>query len=219
MGALLFIGYRVIDYKFIQYQEREYEALAHTTFTESPRVFPDSLRMQESTFWTLIATSKAAHPQDLAQQAAYLQDTLAQLSDQDILGFECRLREQLIREWNYNIKSLYQITNGSYVSTDDFIYFRAYLISCGADVVQAALQNPEQLTIPLDRLDASGEEMLQVAKNAYAQKHHTTGGPDPHSPGEQPLAVDYDLGNYRMTGTYIAPADFDRYYPHLTARY
>ncbi len=80
------------------------------------------------------------------------------------------LTDNVLKLWNYNVKSLYQIVNGKYVSTDDFIYFRLYLISLGKDEFDNALNNPEMLKTTIDPDLWRGENLMSVDDDAYQKK-------------------------------------------------
>ncbi|OON65861.1 DUF4240 domain-containing protein [Hymenobacter sp. CRA2] len=215
--AIILIGYKIADYKFISYQEKEYQRAQFANITESPRTFPDSIKMPDKNFWYLINTSKAKYPFNYRLQLAYLTDTLSKCSNKDIIGFECTFRENMVRLWNYNIKSMYQIIEGNYISTDDFVYFRGYLISLGQEITNTAIQNPDLVSVPLDRTEWSGEDMIYVADQAYSTKNRQLKGST--APRDSASAVDYDFGNYKMTGHYIPLDEFPRRFPKLTARY
>ena len=214
--VLLFLGHRYVNSKLISSQERAFEQLASTRIQESPRRFPDSLKLSDSIFWKLIKASKAKHPDNFDFQMEYLTEQLSKLPNEQIVGFEMTVREKVIELWDYNIKSLYQIIYGDYVSTDVFIYFRFWIVSNGEEFYRIALRETDELAELVNSND-DGEGLLYVADNAYLIRNGNSSGIE--LPRDQSFDVDYDFGNYKMTGTYIEPDDFEMEFPKLTAKF
>ena len=215
---LAIVGYKYINYKFDNYQELGYEKMGQLDIEESKRTYPDSIKMKEEQFWKLISLSKVSYPKDPEKQVQFLIEDLSKLSDKEIVGFECAFREKMIVLWDYNIKSLYQITeSNNYVSTDDFIYFRAYLISLGEEDYYKALTNTDSFDYDVNRSYWSGEGMISVASKAYNKKHKKID--EDNYLGDIIYEVDYDFGNYKMTGAYVHPNDFGKRYKYLTEKY
>lgn len=119
---LIFGWYKYVNYKFIESQERSFRELAISEIKESQRYSPDSLKLSNSEFWELIEKSKSEYPIDFDAQMDYLTKQLSKLSNEQIIGFERTLREKVIELWNYNVKSLYQIIYGEFISTDALIW-------------------------------------------------------------------------------------------------
>lgn len=201
----------------IGHQESAYAEMQNMDIRESPRVFSDSLRMDDSTFWGLINYSKSKYPENFGRQIQVLTDTLSRMSEESIVGFECTFTEKVVKLWDYNVKSLYQIINGRYLSTDDFIYFRCFLISLGKEEYDKALSNPSLLSTTIDPSMWAGEEMMSVADNAYRMKKNTVD--EENCPRCVCTEVNYDFGSYKMTGEYVSPEDFKTRYPQLMERY
>ena len=214
--SLSFIGYKYIDYKFIQFQERSYKELALTEIKESPRYFPDSLKLKDKVFWKLIASSKEEHPDNFSAQMKYLTVSLSKLPNEQIVGFEMTLREKVIQLWDYKIKSLYQIIYGEYISTDAFIYFRFWIVSNGEKFFNKALRDTDELADKIKYSD-DGEGLIYVADNAFIKKNIEL--KELQLPRDQSFDVDYDFGNYKMTGTYIDPKNFEAQFPKLTKKF
>jgi hypothetical protein len=217
IGITLIIGYSIAYHKLIKLQEAGYADMATVNFKESPRYFSDSLKMPDDKFWRLINLSKAKEPINFSSQITFLIDTLSTLSDHDIVGFECTFKEKVIQLWDYKVKSLYQIVEGDYMSTDDFIYFRCYLISLGKENFETALNHTDDFTVEIDRSQWSGEQLMTVADFAYEKKHDTVA--EEQLPRNVAMEVNYDFGNYKMTGEYIALDDFNIRFPKLTSLY
>ncbi|HTF17373.1 MAG TPA: DUF4240 domain-containing protein [Chryseolinea sp.] len=215
--VVLIAGYKVASYKLIETQESMYAEMQNSKGSESPRFFPDSLKMDDSSFWILINRSKSKFPDAYDKQIQFLTDTLASMPEERIVGFECTFVENVVKLWNYNIKSLYQIISGKYISTDDFIYFRCYLISLGKDEFDRAINSPELFATIVDPSMWAGEEMMHVADIAYQKR--TNKIDEEGCPRCVCTEVSYDFGSYKMTGEYVSPHDFEDKYPRLTERY
>ena len=135
-----------------------------------------------------------------------------------IIGFERVLREKIIELWNYNIKSLYQIVDGNYISTDLFIYFRFWIISNGQVFYDKALHETDNLAelMPSKLID-TGEGFMYLADDAFIRKNGEDSGLE--YPRDLSFDVDYDFGSYKMTGNYISPKDFKKKFPKLMKKY
>lgn len=215
-ASILLLGYQYLNHKMISSQEAEFEELASMPFDESPRNFPDSIRMADDQFWQLIADAKAKHPDDFYAQMDVLRLELSALTNKEIIGFEATLREKVIELWSYKVKALYQILFGNYLSRDGFIYFRFWIISHGQEFYQLAITNPDKLA---GRIQPSydGEKLMVVADEAFELKNGADAGLE--MPRDAAHAVHYDFGNYRMTGPYISPDDFKKVFPLLSEKF
>jgi len=166
---LIFIGYKYVNYKFIKAQESSFKQHINSDLKESQRNFPDSTKLSDSEFWNLIEKSKTKHPNNFDAQMDYLTEHLSKFPNEQIVGFERTLREKIIELWNFNVKSLYQIIYGEYVSTDIFIYFRFWIVSNGQEFFQTALENTDELAEKTIAYD-DGEGLLYVADRAFILK-------------------------------------------------
>jgi hypothetical protein len=216
IALLIFIGYQYINYKIIRDQEEAYKTHATLDFKESPRSFPDSVRMVDAQFWELIEDSKSKNPSDYNAQMDYLIQLLSSLTNKEIVGFEATLREKIIDLGHYNVKSLYQILWGEYISTDNYLYFKFWIISNGRDFYHLAINDPDGLT---DRIEFTyeGERLMSVADFAFKMKNGSNSGLE--LPRDVTLSVDYDFGLYKISGKYIAPSDFEKQFPKLTEKF
>ena len=205
-----------MNYKFIKAQEASFKELATLKFDESARTFPDSVRMNDKQLWSLVEESKAKHPNKFDAQMNYLTHRLSTLTNEEIIGFEATLKEKVIELWDYNVKSLYQIVQDEYLSTDGFIYYRFWIVSNGRDFFQRAKANPDLLA---DEIQATydGEGLMVVADNAFELKNGANKNTE--LPRDVTTAVDYDSGNYRMSGDYISPNKFKDKFPKLVQRF
>jgi hypothetical protein len=214
--VLIFLGYKYVNYKFINSQERSFKELSTAEIKESQRYFADSTKLSDLEFWTLIEKSKGVHPNDFDAQLSYLTKQLSTLQNKQIIGFERTLREKVIELWNYDVKSLYQIMYGEYVSPDVFIYFRFWIVSNGQKFFQTALENPDELAEKIN-INDDGEGLLYVADDAFILKNCSSS--ELESPRDQSFDVDYDFGNYKMTGEYTEPDNFETKFPKLTKKF
>jgi hypothetical protein len=215
VGIIMYIYF---NRKFLAYQEKSFEDLQNAEFIESPRTFKDTLKLTEENFWCIIEESKSNSPKDFNSQMEYLTRKLSKLSNEEIIGFEKRLREKMIELWNYNVKSLYQIILGNYFSTDGFIYFRLWIISNGKDFFYKSINDTDNLSEKISKsYDGDGEALLIVADNAFKIKNGNE--KIEKLPRDLSLEVDYDFGKYKMTGIYISPSAFKKHFPKLTKKF
>lgn len=213
---LVSLTYYFINRRFISHQEKLFENLQNSNFTESPRIFNETSVLDDERFWELIDMSKREYPNNFNSQMECLTKILSNLSDEEIIDFERRIREKMIELWNYNVKSLYQIIYGNYFSTDGFIYFRFWIISNGKDFFIKSIYETDNLSEDIFKTE-DGEMLLVVADNAFKIKNMNR--KIDKLPRDLSLDVDYDFGNYRMTGKYISPSDFKKHFPKLTRKF
>lgn len=214
--TVLFSGYQYINYKFLNAQEASFKELASLKFEESVRTFPDSIRMNDEQFWALVEESKVKNPNEFEAQMNYLTKQLSTLTNEEIIGFEATLKEKVIALWDFNVKSLYQIVQDEYLSTDGFIYYRFWIVSKGRIFFQRAIADPDLLA---DEIYATydGEGLLYVTDNAFKLKNGAN--TDLELPRDVTIDVNYDFGNYRMSGNYIPPSKFKDRFPKLMEKF
>jgi len=125
--------------------------------------------MGEDKFWEIIELSKADDPQD---QLDNLTEQLAAMTVDEIFGFDYRLDKFLEVSYNPALWAAAYIVCGG-CSDDGFDYFRAWLISKGRAVYEAALENPDSLIHVFERADdmdyPENEEILYAALDAYEE--------------------------------------------------
>ena len=213
---LIFVGYRYFQNKMISSQERGFKQLASLQLQESPRHFPDSLRLSDALFWELIENSKDQYPQDFNLQMEHLTTQLSNFSNEQIVGFEMTLRQKVIALWDYRVKSLYQIIYGHYLSSDGFLYFRFWVISNGHSFYETVLEDTDEIANQI-AITHNGEGLLVVADKAFLMKNGDATNLE--LPRDRAGEVDYDFGNYKMTGTYIGIEDFQKHFPKLTEKF
>lgn len=213
---LSIIGFLYLHQKRIREQEAVFRNLAVSIKDEPPRSFPDSSKMSSDAFWKLIEKSKKTHPKEFYDQMEFLTETLASFDNEEIVGFERTLREELLKSWNYNVKSLFQIMYGDYFSNDKFLHFRCWLLSNGKDFYYTAINNPEGLVEILNR-SKDGRAMLAVADNAFVLRNGDSSKLE--TPSHVSMEVDYGDDSYKMTGEYVDPIDFKNKFPKLITRF
>lgn len=125
--------------------------------------------MDKKEFWQLLeaAKDKAKGSQTLQEQT--LIASLAQHSPEQIIEFECILRECLIEADHFNIMAAQKILNG-YVTDDSYLYFRCWLIGQGEKVFLEALRDADTLAKVAEEPYSEFEALLYVATKAY-EKH------------------------------------------------
>lgn len=154
-------------------------------------------KMPVDAFWELIEKSRVESQNDFNRQIEVITDKLSKKGEQDIIGFECTLREMLMRANHYNVMAVQKIIEGS-VHDDSFLYFRCKLILYGRITFENAINNPNYIFERIDPL-VSGEPLLTVADTAFKVKfgEHT----DKDLPRDYASKViDYDLNNDPVKG-------------------
>ncbi|WP_375433781.1 DUF4240 domain-containing protein [uncultured Hymenobacter sp.] len=154
--------------------------------------------MDKREFWQLIESAKEVSKGDQTRQEQALINSLAQYEPQQIVEFECMLREYLIEADDFNVMAAQKILNG-YVTDDSYLYFRCWLIGQGETVFTNALRNPDTLATVVQAPYQDFEELLYVATAAYEQ--HTGKKADDDTEDAFPRSVasarglDYDSGS------------------------
>ena len=130
------------------------------------------MAMDEQSFWELIDDARVSAGDDDEAFLKHLERELTELPPNAIEGFRDRLDDAVRQSYRWDLWAAAYIINGG-ASDDEFEYFRAWLISRGRTVFDAALQEPASLEpfIP-DRSDwtAQFEEFLYLPVYVYEQK-------------------------------------------------
>lgn len=125
--------------------------------------------MSADKFWEIIELSKADDPQD---QLDNLTDMLSALTPDEIFGFDYRLDKFLEASYNPELWAAAYIVCGG-CSDDGFDSFRAWLISKGRSVYEAAIDNPDSLLAVFEQMDETdfpeNEEILYATLDAYEE--------------------------------------------------
>lgn len=130
-------------------------------------------------FWQIV---------DAADTPEALHTALAALDEPDLIAFEWHHEAATSRAYHWDLWGAAYVMAGG-CGDDSFDYFRAYLISRGRAVYEAALADADSLAA-VDDFDSEGEEWEDwMSPAAYAVEKRTgvwefAGPPDPtRSPG------------------------------------
>jgi hypothetical protein len=151
--------------------------------------------MDKKEFWQLIDSAKTASNGDQALHEKALISSLATYGPEQIIDFECLLREFLIEADDFGIMAAQKIIDG-YVSDDTYLYFRCWLVGQGEAIFRAALDKPDTLAAVLDAPYQDFEELLYVATAAF-KKQTGKEEEDDTFPREVALTrgLDYEAGS------------------------
>lgn len=149
-----------IDNKFLEDLKTEY-AHAEVGIIIQDQESPD--RFSEKDFWNIISKLNWASAIDADILALAVEDLSArQLSD--IYRFMDILSEKL---WQLDTRkhAAVFVTDGNYLSSDDFLYARCAVVANGQQYFQKVLQTPAEMPS-----EVTFEPLLSVAPIAYTQK-------------------------------------------------
>ncbi|MBX0291442.1 DUF4240 domain-containing protein [Hymenobacter sp. HSC-4F20] len=151
--------------------------------------------MNKTAFWQIIESAKAEAQGDQQVQEQALISSLEKLDLEQIVEFECILREYLIEADHYNIIAAQKIIDG-YVSDDPYLYFRCWLIGQGETVFTNALHTPDSLASVIEDPYQDFEALLYVATEAFGKR---TGRTEEDDSFPRALAsergLNYDFGS------------------------
>ena len=173
-------------------------------------------KMSDDSFWELVEKARTDSKGNLYDQIEIITERLSKRDEKEIIGFECTLRELLMRAYHYNVMAVQKIVEGS-VSDDSFLYFRCKLILYGRMIFENAINNPNYI---FERIDptVSGEPLLVAADTAFKMKF----GEDTEKilPRDYASAViDYDFGEHEVQGKDWNEEDIPKRYPKLWKAY
>jgi hypothetical protein len=123
--------------------------------------------MDDTTFWRLVAATRAAAGNDTDRQSELLEARLRRLPPTQIAAFE-RIRRALDeRAYAWDVwGAAYVVEDGC--SDDCFRDFRAYLISLGREPYETALRDPDALAPAIEDAETGDwENADDVAPDAY----------------------------------------------------
>ena len=125
--------------------------------------------MSEDQFWEIIEKTKADDPQD---QLDKLVSLLSTMTVDDIFGFDYRLDKFLELSYKSDLWAAAYILCGG-CSDDSFDYFRAWLVSKGRTIFEAAVEKPDSLIDFLAEVDEfdilENEEIMYATLDAYEE--------------------------------------------------
>ncbi|MGW2487643.1 DUF4240 domain-containing protein [Streptomyces sp. NPDC001606] len=128
--------------------------------------------MDETEFWELVDSSRAAAEGDPEEQADLLVERLLQLDPDQVLDFARHFEARYNRAYRWDLwGAAWVLLDGC--SDDAFDFFRCWLIGQGREVFEGALHAPDELAELLEdfdeEVDGDGEELGYAADEAYEQ--------------------------------------------------
>lgn len=127
---------------------------------------PKTPKKKKVDFWKLVDAHREGDDYDLDG----LEGALGAMSTNDILAFQHWIYERLNESYRGDLWAAAYLVNGG-CSDDGFDYFRAWLISRGKKVFDAALANPDSLIEHVgDGGEVELEDILGVAARAWKRK-------------------------------------------------
>jgi hypothetical protein len=140
--------------------------------------------MNDYQFWQIISDSRSSFFEKIrtpnkqrmvetltVHQTRKLHEILGTLSPKEIIDFYRIFCHLLDRAYTWDLWGAAYIMGGG-CSDDGFLDFRAWLISMGKDVYEAAIQNPETLTATVERKDVEDfffEQFSYVPGRVYEE--------------------------------------------------
>src|SRR5437763_11415291 len=133
-----------------------------------PRRFRRCVRQErrlvdDAKFWTIIEAGEMHRLPDLDRQLAVVQDQLHLLTPAELVAFHLMFNRKMDDADHWDLWAVGYLMNGG-CSDDGFAYFRAWLISQGRRVYEAALRDPDSLAAVADpdRDDNEAEDLWGV---------------------------------------------------------
>lgn len=127
--------------------------------------------MDKKEFWRLVDSTHKDSAGDQDLQEAMLISRLEKYTPEEIIEFECIMREYLIEADDFTVMAAQKIIEG-WVTDDPYLYFRCWLIGQGESTFTETLRNPDVLADLVE--DDVGyldfEPLLYVATQAYEQR-------------------------------------------------
>ncbi|MFJ2743894.1 DUF4240 domain-containing protein [Streptomyces sp. NPDC087440] len=128
--------------------------------------------MDETEFWEIVDSTRAAAEGDPEDHADLLVERLLQRDPDAVLDFARHFEVRYNRAYRWDLWGAAVVMMGG-ASDDAFDYFRCWLIGQGREVFEGALHEPDDLAGLLDdfddEIDGDGEELGYAADEAYEQ--------------------------------------------------
>lgn len=183
---------------------------------KSKAKFSDDEKMKEDSFWELIEKSRIDSKYNFYKQVEIITNKLTEKPQKEIIGFECTLRELLIKANHYNVMAVQKIVEGT-VTDDSFLYFRCKLILYGRLTFENAITNPNHIFERIDPI-ISGEPLLTIADTAFNMKFGKNNDKVlPRDYGSE--IINYDSGDYEVQGKKWEESDIPKRYSKLWKTY
>ncbi|WP_329127683.1 DUF4240 domain-containing protein [Streptomyces sp. NBC_01465] len=128
--------------------------------------------MDETEFWEIIDSTRAAADGDPEDHADLLVERLVQLDPESVLDFARHFEARYNRAYRWDLWGAAAVLLGG-AGDGSFDYFRCWLIGQGREVFEGAVHDPDALAGLLDdfdeEVDGDGEELGFAADEAYEQ--------------------------------------------------
>jgi hypothetical protein len=126
--------------------------------------------MDESQFWTVIESGGRNARNDLDRQLEAVRNKLQKLSPEEVGEFLRLFNQKLADAYTWDLWGAAYLIHGG-CSDDGFYYFRAWLISQGRTVYEAAVRNPDSLAGRTDpeRDDYEFEDLWSLPRAVYEE--------------------------------------------------
>jgi hypothetical protein len=148
----------------------------------------------EGRFWEIIEAGSGEALMDPDRQLAAVREQLVELAPEEIHEFHAHFNRKLADAYTWDLWGAAYLINGG-CSDDGFCYFRAWLISRGRTVYDAAVANPDSLAGLTDpkRDDYEFEDLWGVSQEAYEQVTGEEVPPSTFSWPEEPRGKRWDF--------------------------
>jgi hypothetical protein len=126
--------------------------------------------MTEKRFWQIISALGQDPAMDEDEQCNRLEEQLRDLPPADLFAFQRLYDEKIVAAYRWDMwGAAYLINEGC--SDDGFVYFRAWLVTQGEAVYQAALEEPDSLAAVVDPAQDAyeAEAVWEVARRLYQE--------------------------------------------------
>ncbi len=126
--------------------------------------------MDEQQFWAIIESGGRTARDDPERQLEAVRKQLGQMPPAEVIEFGSLFNQKLADAYTWDLRGAAYLINGD-CSDDGFYCFRAWLISRGRAVFEAAVQNPDSLAGKADpgRADYEFEELWYVSQEVYQE--------------------------------------------------
>ncbi|WP_277441138.1 DUF4240 domain-containing protein [Streptomyces sp. SPB162] len=128
--------------------------------------------MDETEFWEIIDSTRAAADGDPEEQADLLIERLALLDPDSVTDFARHFETRFARAFRWDVWSAADVMLGG-ADDEAFDFFRCWLIGQGRHVFEGALHNPDDLAFLVaefdPEVDGDAEELGYAADEAYEQ--------------------------------------------------
>lgn len=153
--------------------------------------------MTQAKFWEIIDAAASEVGGDPEQFMEQLDEQLEALAPEDLIAFKVQQDEEMALAYSWDLWGAAYIINGG-CSDDGFEYFRAWLMSRGSNVWQAALKNADSLASVkgVEPDECELEDLLYAASKAYESQ--TDGGdlyeklPEPKDRPTEPTGTPWE---------------------------